>query len=394
MNLSYLFVGYVVISVPYEHISGLLNLCMYYSIAYTDFQPQSNAVHMRFKYADLKRLKRLAYERGIEYTVLKKGGIPAFFERYRYRFGILLGMICACVLIVFSGRFVWSIDVIGNETLTASDIKAILKEYGFEVGSYIPYVNTDKIENRILMNSKDISWISINITGNVACVELREFEGEEKKDQVTRPANLVAKKSGLVEEVRIYEGNVVVNAGTYVEKGDLLVSGVFDSNLVGFRYTRAAGTVMARTTSEFYIEIPYEYEEIRYTGEEIYDKYLNFFGFSINISKNSRKVDAFYDKIDIVENCSLPDGTETPFEIHTVKYSEYKSVKTKRSPAEAERLAYFELSQKLAGIADEAIVIRKTVIPKVKEDSFVLMCSVVLVEDIASVCEFDVDLTE
>ena len=99
--------------------------------------------------------------------------------------------------------------------------------------------------------------MSINIIGTHAEVQIREYE-ESKKEQETGVlgANIVAGKSGLVEDVRVYQGNVVVSSGMYVEKGDLLVSGLYDSERVGFRYTRASGEVMARTTSEILIEIP------------------------------------------------------------------------------------------------------------------------------------------
>lgn len=391
MNISYALLGSVIICVPVEHITAMLNLCMYYSIPYTDFSADDEGVCLTFRLSAMKRLRKEAEARGIEYTVKRKRGVPAFFGRYKYRAGIFCGILAAVVLTLISRLFLWDISVTGNERLTSSEVKELLKLQGFSIGCYVPDLNTDRIENRILMSTDEISWISINIKGNTAVVQIREFEGEEREKTPTLPANLVAKKAGLVEYVRVYEGNVVVSAGKYVEKGDLLVSGLFDSERVGFRYTRAAGEVMARTTTEYYVEIPYEYEAIRYTGEEKCDKYLNFFGFSINISKNSRKEGAFYDKISIVENCSLY-GRDIPVELLTERYLEYECVNLTRTAEQAEELAYFELSNRLAEDAEERTVIRKTVVPKVMEDRFVLMCSVVAIENIAQVREFDVEL--
>jgi hypothetical protein len=204
----------------------------------------------------------------------------------------------------------------------------------------------------------------------------------------------VASKSGTVEEVRIIRGEAVVSTGLYVEKGDVLVSGIIESERHGLRYERAQGEVFARTKSEFVIEIPFEYEAKSYTGEEFYEKYLNFFDFSINILKNSGNLGALYDKIDIVENCCLPGGIETPFEIRTVQYSVYETVSARRSAEEAERLAYFELSQRLAEDAADGILVSKSVTPILQENSFALICTVEMIEDIASVVEFEVDITE
>ena len=391
MNPTYFFLGCVTVKADYDNIAALLNLCMYYCIPYTDFTAESDGVSLTFRLADLRKIKKEASARGIEYEIIRKGGLPRFFDRYKYRFGIFLGIVFAALIVFLSERFVWDINVVGNESITSSEVRELLEAEGFSVGTYIPSVNTDRIENKILMNTDRISWMSINIIGTVAEVQIRELAPPQSEDISVNPANLVAKKSGLVEEVRIFSGNVVVSAGKYVEKGDLLVSGLYDSLQLGIRYTKAAGEVYARTTTEFYVEIPYDYEKKVYVGEEYFDKYLNFFDYSINISKNSRKEEAFYDKIYIVENFCFPDGKEMPFGLRTVKYIEYKTVKGRRSVAEAENLAYFELSEKLAEAAKENTMLKKTVIPIVKEDSFVLMCSVVMIEDIAEVSEFEVE---
>ncbi len=393
MNPSYLILGSVTVSADYENVTALLNLCMHLSIPYSDFKSYPDRVTVVFRLSAFKRFEREADAREICYTVEKKHGLPIFLSKYKYRFGIWLGILCAAALVLASHLFIWDIEVTGNESVTSSEVRELLREQGFAVGSFIPRANTDRIENRILMESERISWISVNIIGTVANVEVRERE-TEREDEPTRPANLVAKKSGIIEEVRIFRGNVVVGAGKYVNKGELLVSGLFDSVQEGFRYTRASGQVFARTVEEFYIEIPYEYETKRYTGLEYCEKILNFFDFSMNISKKCGNEDILCDKINIVENYSLFGRVGTPFAVETVKYLEYETVCETRTPEAAEELAYFELEEKLAVMSEESTLIKKTVTPYVRDDRFILHCVIVLIEDIAEVSEFDVILGE
>ncbi len=392
MNISYYFLGSVTVSSDYESITSLLNLCMLYSIPYSDFQSHPDKVTMIFRLTAYKKLKKEAESRGIRYTVEKKSGLPVFFEKYKYRAGLFCGIICAAMLVFLSHQFVWDINVTGNKSLTTSEVSEVLREHGFHVGSSISRANTDRIENRILIDSDKISWISINIIGTVAEVEIREREEPKSESVITKPANLVAKKDGVIEEVRIFRGKTMVGAGKYVKKGELLVSGLFDSVQVGFRYTRAAGEVYARTVEEFYIEIPYKYDQKIYSGEEYCNKYLNFFDYSMNISKKCGNEGALYDKIDIVENCNLFDILETPFSLRTEKYLEYKTVSMTRSPAEAEELAYFELEGRLSSLAENTTLIKKSVTPYEREDRFLLHCVIVLIEDIACVSEFEVEL--
>ncbi len=394
MSFVYFFLGYVVISVDYDNITALLNLCMYYCIPYSKFETSNDSVKMHFRLLEFKKMSRYADARTIKYTLEKKKGLPCLFERYKYRFGIFLGCICAAALIFTSYMFVWDIDVTGNVSMTSSEIREILKQHGFSTGIYIPNANTDRIENQILMDTEKISWMSINIIGTVAHVEIREYEDPKISEASSRPANLIAAKSGVIEEVRIWKGQVMTAAGKYVNKGELLVSGLYDSTQLGFRYTRASGEVLARTVNEFYIEIPFEYEENVYTGEEYCDKYLNFFDYSIKISKKCGKEGALYDKINITENYSLPNGAQTPFSLITVRYLEFERVKLRRTAEEAQALAYFELERRLSEIAQSSLMISKSITPSVREDRYSLYCVIVLIEDIAQVSEFDVDFGE
>ncbi|MBE6583449.1 MAG: hypothetical protein E7649_00515 [Ruminococcaceae bacterium] len=394
MGIILFLFGSVTVSADYTSATTLLNICMYYGIAYSHLKTFPDRVSVQFRYSEFRRFERLAREKSVEYSVEKKQGIPYILSRYKHRYGIAFGMICAVFLIIMAHRYVWSVEVIGNETLTTLEVKEMLREQGFGVGSLINQANTDRIENKIMIDSDRVSWMSINIVGTVAEVQIREYSKAPEKEDVTKPANLIAKKAGMVEEVRLFRGNAVVSAGRYVEKGELLVSGLFDSQQIGFRYTRAAGAVMARTEEEFYVEIPYEYEKKVYSGYEYCEKYLNFFDFSMNISKKYGKEGALYDKIDIVEDCDLVGGIKTPLSVRTVKYMEYEYVKETRSEEQAQILAYFELSQLLGEMASDRIVVRKTVTPIIRDDRYMLLCTIVSIENIAEVSEFEVDLTE
>lgn len=394
MNAAYFFLGGVKLFVEYAHATEFLNLCMYYCIPYTKFTPVSGGVELTVRGSAYKKLKKEAAARGIEFKVIKKIGIPMLINRYKLRIGAFLGIILSAILIFLSQNVIWDINVTGNESLTSSEIRELLRSEGFFVGCYIPNANTDRIENKIMLKTDNISWMSININGTVANVQVREVVRGESAEIAARPANLVAKKDGIIEEVRVFKGFVTVSPKQAVTRGDILVSGIYESERHGVRYTRASGQVFARTNSEFYIEIPFEYEGKRYTGEEYCDKYLNFFDYSFNISKNSGEDGVLYDKIDIVENYCLPWGLPTPIEKRTVKYAAYETVTLTRSPDDAESLAYFELARRLSENAEDSIIVSKTVTPILKENSFVLYCRVGMIEDIASLSEIDTDIFE
>lgn len=393
IKLLLFLLGSVTLSADYASATEILNLCMYHGISFARLDTNAKGIEMCFRLSEFSRFEKAARGRDIDYMIIKKRGIPNIISKYRYRYGIAAGVMLAVAVIFFAHSYVWSIEVEGNTTLTSSEVVQMLDAHGFSVGSRISDANTDRIENQIMIDSDRISWMSINLVGTVAKVQIRENVAPPDKEDESKPANLVASRAGLIEEVRLFRGLAVVAAGKYVEKGELLVSGLFDSNQEGFRFTRAAGEVMARTEREFFIEIPFEYEEKVYTGVQFCEKSLNFFDFSINISKKYSKNESFYDKIDIVEDFSL-FGLKTPISQRKVTYFEYETVSARRTAKEAEALAYAELERLLGERAEDSIIIKKTVMPSVKSDSYCILCRVVSIENIAETSEFEVELGE
>lgn len=392
MNIVYLLLGYVDMYVKKEDAVMLLNLCMYYSIPYSRFDYNDDGgISMRFRLSHYKKIKSECESRGIEICEKGKGGIPVAFYKHRKRSGLITGAVLSIIMIVIFEGFLWDINVSGNTTITSSEIIEALASYGVRVGANKNKIHTQSIENKILIESEDISFISINIQGNIANVEIRE-RAKENEREPKKYANITAKKSGVIENAQIYRGNLVVSAGQYVDAGDLLISGIYDSKIQGFRFTRASGMVYARTIEEILIEISLEYEEKYYTGAVNYEKSLNFFDFSLKISKNYGNDMVFYDTISNVENYSLGENVKLPFDSKKISFHEYEYIKCTRSIDEARELAYFKLSEKIQGLGDVE-VLKKSIDTYILDDKLMLVCTLVCIEDISLVTEFDVDLS-
>ncbi len=391
MNITYYCLGYAEVFAEGECALDLINLCMRYHLPYGRTRQVENGVIFLFRLGRLKALKAICEKENIAITVKRTGGLPVWLHARRHRYGLMAGVLSAMFLVIFMQNFIWRIDVVGNKCVTTEEILDMLDDYGLYEGSYIPDLNTDRIQNRVLIDSDKISWISVNINGNTASVEVREISGAQEDVDSDAPANLVASKAGRIVQVQLLSGNVIVASGDLVEEGELLVSGIFDSKTEGYRVTRAEGKVYAETSEEIYIKIPYEYEEKVYTGDEYCDEYINFFNFSIKISKNSGKNYTLYDKISIVDSYSFLDGGRLPLSKTTQKYLEYETQTATRTQAQAEELAYFELAQKLSNLSGDAILVRKVIMPEIHNDFFALRCVIVCIEDIAKTVEFDVD---
>lgn len=380
--------GYKRICAGAQSSAALINACMERSIPYRPVPSKDGSFCIECSLLAARKIEAACAEDNIELSDISEHGIPHLLGRYRKRYGIFVGALCFALIIFFSGRVLWDIRIDGARRIPEGEILSLLEDCGLTRGKRISELKADVIANRALIMSDDISWISVNLVGTVAHVEIRETQAAEEGEPY-EAANLVADEDGeivLFEEVR---GNVVTEIGDHVRKGDLLVSGLYDSETGGFRYRCAKGRVLARTDQDFHIEIPLEYDKKTYTGESYTEKYLIFFNKEIKFYSNTGNSPPSCDTIDTVEYASLFSLGELPFGIRTVRRLEYEYKKETRTPESALELALYKLrcSEHQLGITD---VLKRDFRYDVTEDKYILDCTTVCVRNIARQVEIEI----
>ena len=391
MNPSYVILGYAVLRIDRAYAEQVLNLCMHGGIVYLDGGSDEEYLRLCLRTGHAGRLCDALIKAEVPFSVERRGGVPQVLRRLMRRPGLVLGVLCAAALIIASECFVFDVRVTGNSTLTAFEVKQLLAAQGFSEGTFIPALDTDQLENRVMLSTDRIAWLSVNVRGNVANVELVEQRLPDPRP-VLKPAHIVAAQSGEVVAVELYRGNVLVSAGQQVSKGEILIAGVYDSAATGFRFTRASGKVMARTVHSFRVEIPYEYQKKVYTGEIFEKKSLIFFSFPIKVFESTGNPGGVYDIISIVENCSPVAGADLPLELCTERYLYYTTETAYRTPEAALTLAYRELNGQIADVLSDGELLEKRIWTEIGESGVVLRADVVCIADIAAVQEFEVNI--
>ncbi|MBR5616060.1 MAG: sporulation protein YqfD, partial [Clostridia bacterium] len=277
-----------------------------------------------------------------------------------------------------------------NEHMTVRQVREELATSGIYVGMLLDTFDPGECALQIQLCSENISWASINLSGTVAYVEIRERVPTPIEETIL-PANLVAGCEGVVEELEIYQGVPVVQSGQGVRQGDLLVSGVYDSQAVGWRVTRAAGRVLARTVREFTVEIPLEYEKKVYLDDASVKKNVIFFEKEIKLFKNSGILGVTCDKINSIDSFTLGEGVSLPISVRTEYSFPYEFRRAERSYEQAEAIAYDELQRSIAQAVPEGVLLRKVITTTLGEDAYVLHCRVWCLENIAQLQPFTVE---
>jgi len=395
--LTYFWTGWKKIEVDASYTPQILDICRSQSLAYDKFTAtDEGSVSFRMKTATAKMLLMYAEGFGISVRVADEGGFPRIMGRLFRRPGLCVGMLLSVVLLVLSTTVVWDVRVSGNATLSDRSVKEILSSCGFGVGRSLIGFRADQTENAVLMADKRLAWVSINMRGTVAYVEVREMSTPPVQDTNT-PANLVAKIGGEIVRVELTRGNVLVAAGQWVGEGDLLVSGLYDSQQVGIRYTHAEAKVYARTMRQFAIEIPLAHEEKQYAPPSeaiLVEKSLIFFGKSIKFSNKTRNDGEFYDIMKRVYVPFSDMGVGFPVSWHTTWQLPYTTSVQTYTYAEAEELAYLELARQMRELQSGAEIVQKNITTTRTPTSFLLMCELACIEDIAKEQTFEVEMDD
>lgn len=385
MHIHHFFLGYEDIEICPRHTACFFNLCRSTHSPYTPLPcAKGEAVRVRCTLTVASALRKAAMARGITLRVLSRGGLPVFFYRYRCRVGLAVGILLSALLLYAFSGVLWDVRVHGNSSVPTERIISALEECGLKVGMSLDREEVDsrEIENRLLRLSPEIAWVSVNIRGTVAGVQVREAQiGESAMEGEL--SNLVAAYDGVIESVRLLTGEIVVNVGQQVRAGELLISGVRDSATQGFVVEGARGEVMAYTDHTEVIQIPLQFEEKVFTGEEICEKSIFFFGKSIKFSKNTGIMGGSCDTIYTMKNWTLPTGEILPIGTEVTTYRPYTLHSAIRTREQAYTLALAELQGRLEESASDALLLSKTVRVSYSETHCTLMCEYRCLRNIA-----------
>ena len=107
----------------------------------------------------------------------------------------------------------------------------------------------------VLLELEDVVWLAVNVRGCVARVQVVErVRGQDMVED--GPANVVARRPGLVTRVEALGGQAAVVPGDTVTQGQLLISGAVDLDNGGLRWQHGMGRVWARTWYELTAQVP------------------------------------------------------------------------------------------------------------------------------------------
>jgi len=318
--------GSVRVEVEGAYPERFMNICAENEIGFWDLERVDEVtVRVTMTVGAYKKMRPFLDDIMCTAKPVKKRGVPFFLWRIRKRYALIAGLIAVVVLTWVMSLYIWDISVVGNDAVSASEILEVLDKNGVSIGTYGPSVDSEALRNKVLLELEDLSWITVNVNGSKATVIVRErVEVPDMLDEDS-PGTIVAEKSGVIDEMIIFEGTTLRAVGDSISEGDDIVSGVVESISSGIRFLNARGEIYARTWYEFAVEMPLEYTQKSDTGDSTSKKSVIIGGNRINLYINSGISYEDYDKIVTEEFLTLPGGVVLPIKIATSTYNEYQA---------------------------------------------------------------------
>ena len=317
----------------------VLNLCAVHEIPFWDVKWQTEECFtLRTTRQGARRLAQSAAETDARLERLEEQGAPLLLRRMRRRYVLIAALVLAAALYAYGSSFIWDFQVTGNDTVPTEKILRALERNGVAVGSRALGFDQETLRNHVLLELGDISWLSVNVKGCTAHVQVVERRRPPEIADKTAPCNVVAGRSGLVTRVEALDGQAMVLPGTVVTQGQLLISGVADSRFGGVRFMRGRGRVYARTWYELSLRVPLTAEEKTETAKTVKRVALDVGKQRIKIYGKGSMLGSGCDKITTNHPLTLPFGLRLPVSlaVETVTYRETQIVQRSAAQARAE----------------------------------------------------------
>lgn len=249
---------------------------------------------------------------------------------FRRRYGglkrrpvLVLGLLLALFATFFLQRYVWTVDVQGQETLHEEEILRALEELGIGPGTCGADIDQQLTKHRMLNLLPQLSWIAVNRSGG----RLHVLVTERLSPQPQRPqyavANVVAARDGVLTDISVLEGMKLCFKGQAVREGQLLVSGYEDYGLM-VRAVCANAEIYATTWHAGTLVMLQTEQVKRYTGRVWTQRTLIVGRKRINLSGNSGIPVGNCDKMINEKSLSLPGGRTFRVAVETATYREYR----------------------------------------------------------------------
>lgn len=372
--------GYVIFSAVGKYPERLINLATMSNITIINPVGEKGKVTAQVSVEDYKALCAVRKKAMVRLRIIKKAGLPFTLYKNRKRKGLIVGAVLFMVIINVLSMFIWNINIIGNDSVSEYEMQSCLKDNGVYVGAFKGNINVSSAERNFSLQLGKVGWMSVNILGSTATVQLSEsYDIPEITDQTT-PCNLKATKTGQVLKMDIREGENYASVGDGVAKGQLLVSGIVKIGETGkSRFVHSEGEVYAGVRSSESLSLPVN-REFKSPIQLRQRQLLDFMGIDIPMDLACVE-DVYYRRYTIESICM--NEVDMPISIITEKSFGLQPCSVSYTEEQAENIANVRFALNDIFTKWDCEISEKNITYTKNENSYIFTADYYCIENIA-----------
>lgn len=242
-------------------------------------------IDLIINYQDLDKVLKLKTIYNIK--IIRYYGKLRIIKRIKKDIFILSSLLISLLLIYTLSNIIFKVEVIHSNKNIIKLVTKELEDNGIKKYKFVKnYQEIEKIKNKILEENKDtLEWLEIIREGTKYTIRVEEriINNKPKDNKIY---NIVASKNAVIKNIYAESGEKIRSINTYVKKGDIIISS--DITLPNNEKIpkTASGKVQGEVWYNINIEYPYQYHEIKYTGNKkkvlvlnLLNKRISFFDF-------------------------------------------------------------------------------------------------------------------
>lgn len=382
--------GYMDFEVEGKFPERFLNLATRKGINLWGLKSNGEGFSARAKISDYNDMNFISKKTQTTIHINKKHGLPILIEKYKHRMGIVVGAVLFFIICKYLSGFIWNIQINVPDTINEYDIRSELEELGLYEGVKNENIDINKIERIITINNPEISWITINIMGTDATVEISpnlsmNIDENDNHDNENTASNLKATADGTITRIEVKNGTSMVKVGEGVIKNQLLVSGVIEYSNGSSILVDSNAQIYANVSKNVEIEVPLNLLMAEKSDNSVTKCDINILGVKIPLTVTSNP-DNTYIKYTSENRISL-FGSKIPVTICSEKWYEYIVSEKKLSEAKAKEIANNRAKLYEAFLlysSNKGQFMQKNYETKVYDDKIVLSANYIIEEDICT----------
>jgi sporulation protein YqfD len=318
-----------VVKIQTDHPEKILNLLQLEDVPVLEVRYTQGYLFFKIVNSQMPRVNAIAGKLGAHAECVKILGAEKAARTFRKR-AVFIGIACFFLIAVFLfTQCIWHIDIYAARILSESEIREFLYENGIKQSLPKRKIDCDAVETLLLKEYASLSDVQVELNGTKLVITVTERESPIVMFDKSIPVDLVASESGTVGEITVYNGTPCVNAGDYVNAGDVLIGGAVSytfNDKPGVSYVHAMGKILMYKNIEVCDIIINKYIPLHadeYASEKIY--YL----FGKTVSVGSIKDKTGYMFIEEVNKPVMLAWIQLPLLYDEIKWYDIKSCREK-----------------------------------------------------------------